>query len=126
MGFKDEEDDQKENQNIPPNVRKYDNQLIEDAIAHNKEEIPIKIVTKNKSYDYNYNDDNDTNKNITLDNIIMQEEYNTPNIDSLKKEENNIDQIMENVVEENKEEEKMKTTFNLNMKYTELKSKKTY
>ena len=33
---------------------------------------------------------------------------------------------MENFVEENKEEEKMETNFNLKMKYAEFKSKKAY
>lgn len=38
----------------------------------------------------------------------MQGNHSTPIIDSLKKEENSIDKIMETVVEENKKEDKMK------------------
>ena len=98
--------------------------LIKDAIMHNNDKTSIQIVTKNENNNDNDNNENNTKNNITLDDIIMQEDHNTLIIDSLKKtEENTVDKIMEIVIQENKKEEKMKTTFNLKRKYNEIKSK---
>ena len=58
---------------------------------------------------YNDNYENNTKNNITLADIIMQEDH-APRVDSLEKEENNVDKIMKNVVEENKKKEKMEKT----------------
>ena len=70
----------------------YVNQIIEDEITQ-----------------YNDNYENNTKNNITLDDIIMQEDH-APIIDSFEKEENNIDKIMDNFAEENKKKEKMEKT----------------
>lgn len=73
------------------------------------EKYSLQIVTKDVNNYNNGNNENNTKNSITLGDTIMQGNHSTPIIDSLKKEENSIDKIMETVVEENKKEDKMKT-----------------
>ena len=75
----------------------------------------IQTVTKTETNDYN-------DIIITLDDIIMQEDHITHIIDNLKKEESNIDKVME-TSDKKKKEEKMKTTFSLTRKCKEFRSK---
>ena len=60
-------------------------------------------------------------KKITWDHALM-EDHKTPNMDSLKKEESNLNQIMD-TAEKNKKEKKIATTFNLKRKYDKVKRK---
>lgn len=50
------------------------------------------------------------------------EDHKTPNMDSLKKEESNLNQIMD-TAEKKKKEKKIATTFNLKRKYDKVKRK---
>ena len=51
------------------------------------------------------------------------EDHETPNIDSLKKEESNLNQIMETAEKKKKKEKKIGTNFNMKRKYHKIKSK---
>ena len=115
--IKDDGSDQKDN--IPPNVKECVNEIIENAILNNNEETPCQTVTKNDETDKKP----EREKKITLDDILLADDHQTSNVDILKKEENNLGQIMETAEENKKEEEKMKSTFNLERKYDKLKSK---
>ena len=59
----------------------------------------IQTVTKNENNDYN-------DVIITLDDIIMQEDHITHIIDNLKKEESNIDKVMETSDKKKKKKKK--------------------
>ena len=60
-------------------------------------------------------------KKIPLDHALM-EDHKTPNMDSLKKEESNLNQIMD-TAEKNLKNKKAVTTFNLKRKYDKIKRK---
>ena len=116
--LKDGDDDKKDNS--PSNVKEFVNGIIEFEILQKHEEIPFKIVTKNE----NEIAKNSEIEEINFNDILTEDIYETPNMDTLNKEENNLFQIM-NTLEQNKKEDKakMKANINLKRKYHKIKSK---